>query len=127
MAAAAEVAAGAQVAAAVAEVPVGARVAELPPQLYFVVSAVFHYLGPSFAVLLFARVDVLGVAWLRIASAALIFAIWRKPWRAARALDRDGRRLLLAWGIVLALMNVCFYSAIARLRWGPSRRSSSCR
>jgi hypothetical protein len=26
------------------------------------VSAVFHYLGPSFAVLLFARVDVLGVA-----------------------------------------------------------------
>ena len=42
--------------------------------LYFVVSAVFHYLGPAFAVLLFARVDVLGVAWLRIASAALIFA-----------------------------------------------------
>ena len=46
----------------------------LPPHAYFVVSAVFHYLGPSFAVLLFARVDVLGVAWLRIASAALILA-----------------------------------------------------
>ena len=40
------------------------------PQAYFVGSAIFHYLGPSFAVLLFARVDVLGVAWLRIASAA---------------------------------------------------------
>src|SRR4051812_30258648 len=52
-----------------------------PPHLYFVVSAVFHYLGPAFAVLLFARVDVLGVAWLRIASAALIFAAWRRPWR----------------------------------------------
>ena len=49
-------------------------VAQLPPHVYFVVSAVFHYLGPSFAVLLFARVDVLGVAWLRIASAAVIFA-----------------------------------------------------
>ena len=36
----------------------------LPPHAYFVVSAVFHYLGPAFAVLLFARVDVLGVAWL---------------------------------------------------------------
>jgi len=35
---------------------------------------VFHYLGPAFAVLLFARVDVLGVAWLRIVSAAVIFA-----------------------------------------------------
>ncbi len=46
------------------------------------VSAVFHYLGPAFAVLLFARVEVLGVAWLRIASAALVFALWRRPWRA---------------------------------------------
>ena len=41
------------------------------PEAYFVVSAIFHYLGPAFAVLLFARVDVLGVAWLRIASAAV--------------------------------------------------------
>ena len=49
-------------------------------RLPFVVSAVFHYLGPAFAVLLFARVDVLGVAWLRIAAAALIFAAWRRPW-----------------------------------------------
>jgi inner membrane transporter RhtA len=86
----------------------------VPPHAYFGVSAVFHYLGPSFAVLLFARVDVLGVAWLRIASAALIFAVWRRPWRAFARLDRDGRRLLLAWGCVLALMNCCFYLAISR-------------
>ena len=45
--------------------------------------AVFHYLGPAFAVLLFVRVDVLGVAWLRIAAAALVFALWRRPWRLA--------------------------------------------
>src|SRR4051794_12958264 len=45
-------------------------VQRVPPEGYFLVSAVFHYLGPAFAVLLFARVDVLGVAWLRIASAA---------------------------------------------------------
>jgi inner membrane transporter RhtA len=89
-----------------------------PPHVYFLVSAVFHYLGPAFAVLLFARVDVLGVAWLRIASAALVFALWRRPWRAARALDRDGRRLLLAWGAVLAAMNACFYLAIDRLPLG---------
>ena len=44
----------------------------LPPHAYFVVSAIFHYLGPAFAVLLFVRVEPLGVAWLRIASAALI-------------------------------------------------------
>jgi inner membrane transporter RhtA len=90
----------------------------VPPHLYFVVSAVFHYLGPAFAVLLFARVDVLGVAWLRIASAALMFALWRRPWRAFARLDRSGRRLLMAWGAVLAVMNACFYVAIDRLPLG---------
>ena len=34
------------------------RLDEAPPQAYFVGSAIFHYLGPAFAVLLFARVDV---------------------------------------------------------------------
>ena len=85
----------------------------VPPHLYFVVSAVFHYLGPAFAVLLFARVGVLGVAWLRIASAALILAAWRWPWRSFTALDRDGRRLLI--------------SRSTASRSAPSPRSSSCR
>jgi inner membrane transporter RhtA len=93
-------------------------VAHIPTQLYFVVSAIFHYLGPSFAVLLFARVQVLGVAWLRIVSAAVIFALWRRPWRAFSVLDRDGRKLLVSWGVVLALMNSCFYVAINRLPLG---------
>ncbi len=83
-----------------------------PPQLYFVVSAVFHYLGPAFAVLLFARIDVLGVAWLRIATAAALLALWRRPWRAVARLDPAARRLVLAWGCVLAVMNACFYLAI---------------
>jgi inner membrane transporter RhtA len=97
---------------------VGAAIRTPPPHLYFVISAVFHYLGPAFAVLLFARVDVLGVAWLRIASAALIFAAWRRPWRAFARLDQSGRRLLLAWGSVLAVMNACFYVSIDRLPLG---------
>jgi inner membrane transporter RhtA len=86
-----------------------------PPQAYFVVSAICHSLGPAFAELLFARVDVLGVAWLRIATAAALFAAWRRPWRAYAALDRDGRRLLVGWGLTLAVMNACFYIAIDRL------------
>ena len=89
-----------------------------PPEAFFVVSAVFHYLGPAFAVLLFARMDVLGVAWLRIASAALIFAAWRRPWRSVAGLDGEGRRLIAAWGLTLAAMNACFYVAIDRLPLG---------
>src|SRR5919197_4895225 len=95
--------------------PRASRLAQTaPPEAFFVVSAVFHYLGPAFAVLLFARVDVLGVAWLRIASAALIFAVWRRPWRILADLDAEGRRLLWTWGAVLAVMNVCFYISIDR-------------
>ena len=94
------------------------RSGAVPPHLYFLVSAVFHYLGPSFAVLLFARVSVLGVAWLRIVAAALIFAGWRRPWRRRHDLDGEARRLLIAWGVVLAIMNACFYAAISRLALG---------
>jgi inner membrane transporter RhtA len=93
-------------------------VQRVPPEAYFLVSAVFHYLGPAFAVLLFARVDVLGVAWLRIAAAAAIFAAWRRPWRAFLAQDTEGRLLLAQWGAVLALMNATFYLAIDRLPLG---------
>jgi inner membrane transporter RhtA len=90
----------------------------LPPQAYFVVSAVFHYLGPAFAVLLFVRVDALGVAWLRIASAAAVFALWRRPWRLWRRLDQTTRRLLAGWAAVLAAMNSVFYLALERLPLG---------
>ncbi len=87
----------------------------MPPQAYFLVSAVFHYLGPAFAVLLFERVQPLGVAWLRIASAAVLLSAWRRPWRTTA---REDRGTLLAWGATLALMNCCFYLAIDRLPLG---------
>ncbi len=90
----------------------------LPPHVYFMGSAAFHYLGPAFAVLLFARVGPLGVTWMRIVSAAAIFAVWRRPWRALLATDRETRDLLVRLGVVLAAMNCCFYLAIGRLPLG---------
>lgn len=93
----------------------GRRVTALPPTSFFLTSAVFHYLGPSLAVLLFARVDVLGVAWLRIATAAVVFAVWRRPWWIVAQLNRGERLVLLALGVVLAAMNSLFYLAVDRL------------
>jgi inner membrane transporter RhtA len=90
----------------------------IPPEAYFICSAIFHYLGPAFAVLLFARVDVLGVAWLRIASAAAVFAFWKRPWRLFAELRPAEKRIVIALGFVLAIMNVCFYVAINRLPLG---------
>lgn len=89
----------------------------VPPHLWFVGSAIFHYLGPSFAVLLFSRVPVGGVAWLRIVSAAVVFAAWRRPWRSFRDADPT-RRLIVALGSVFAVMNYTFYVAIDRLPLG---------
>ena len=96
--------------------PTFTRAAEaVPPHAWFGVSAVFHYLGPSFAVLLFPAIGVLGVAWMRIASAALVFAPWTRPWRTIRAADRGTRLLLVGLGVCLAVMNCAFYLALDRL------------
>src|SRR5712691_3534415 len=94
------------------------RTSKIPPQMFFFVSAIFHYLGPAFAVLLFSSVSVLGVAWFRIASAAVVFALWRRPWRLFVGISWAQRRILLTLGVVLALMNACFYLAISRLPLG---------
>jgi inner membrane transporter RhtA len=96
----------------------GRRIGPAAPELYFVGSAVFHYLGPSFAVLLFARVEPLGVAWLRIASAGAVFALWRRPWRVLGGCGRRAVGLICSLGVVLAVMNVCFYLSIDRLPLG---------
>src|SRR5215469_14515335 len=87
----------------------------LPPVSFFGVSAIFHYLGPSLAVLLFAHIAAPGVVWLRIVAAAAVFAAWRRPWRLAVRLDRRQLVTLLALGGVLAGMNALFYLAVARL------------
>jgi len=87
----------------------------VPAPAWFGVSAVFHYLGPSFAVLLFPAVGVFGVAWFRIASAALIFAPVTRPWQIFREADGRTRLLLLALGFCLAAMNTAFYLALDRL------------
>lgn len=94
------------------------RIDAIPPHAFFVVSAIFHYLGPAFAVLLFRYVDALGVAWLRITTAAIAFALWRRPWRVIATATKPQLMLLLAMGAILAVMNSVFYLAIARLPLG---------
>lgn len=92
------------------------RIAErVPPHVWFAISAIFHYLGPAFAVLLFPVIGVLGVAWFRIASAALVFVPITRPWRTFLRSSARERLLLLALGGCLAAMNSAFYLALDRL------------
>ena len=92
-----------------------ARAKSVPPHLWFGVSAIFHYLGPSFAVLLFSAVGVLGVVWFRIASAALVFAPLTRPWKTWRNATPRTRLALMSLGACLAAMNTAFYLALDRL------------
>ncbi len=87
----------------------------VPPLAWFGVSALSRYLGPAFAVLLFPVVGVLGIAWFRIATAALFFAPITRPWRTLREADGRTRLLLLGLGACLAAMNMAFYLALERL------------
>jgi len=87
----------------------------VPPHAYFAVSAIFHSLGPAFAVLLFSRVEVLGVAWLRLAAAALVFGVWCRPWTLIARVSRSEVTLLVGMGLVLGVMNSMFYLAISQV------------
>src|SRR2546430_17685604 len=58
-----------------------ARLGRVPPQAFFGVSAVFHYLGPSLAVLLFTPLDGPGGGGLRGARPAPGFPPRRRPGR----------------------------------------------
>lgn len=91
------------------------RFLAVSPYLWLVVSALFRYLGPAFAVLLFEQIDALGVAWFRIASAAVVFAVWTRPWRTFRTANSQTIVLFISLGCCLALMNTAFYLSIERL------------
>ena len=65
--------------------------------------------------LLFAHLAPLGVMWLRIATAAAVFACWRRPWRVIARLDHSQRLVLVALAVLLAGMNSLFYLAVDRL------------
>ncbi len=90
----------------------------VPSELLFVGGALTQYVGSALAVLLFARVDAGGVAWLRVLAAAGALAAWRRPWRGDWT--AGCLRLAATFGVVLAAMNLVFYLAIDRLPLGTT-------
>ncbi len=110
-----------------------------PAPSLFVVGGLSMYVGAALAVGLFTQAPPAGVAWLRIAGAAVVLALWRLGAAAAGRRSRrraaglsaglrigssgwTGRRIVLAgaFGVVTAGMNIVFYEAIARLPLGTA-------
>jgi inner membrane transporter RhtA len=104
--------------------PTTAMIARLPAQSLFILGAISQYVGAALAVLLFASVPAAGVAWLRVVAAAAVLVAWRRPWRTRWSGPR--LRLVAAFGLALALMNLCFYLAIDRLPLGTAVTIEFC-
>jgi inner membrane transporter RhtA len=104
--------------------PAARLAARLPAQSLFILGAISQYLGSAFAVLLFELVPAAGVAWLRVVAAAGVLVAWRRPWQTAWSGAR--LRLVAAFGVALALMNLCFYLAIDRLPLGTAVAIEFC-
>ncbi len=96
----------------------------LPPQALFVMGALSQYVGAALAVLLFEKVPAAGVAWLRVVASAMVLVVWRRPWHTEWTAPR--LRLVAAFGLVLATMNVTFYLAIDRLPLGTAVAIEFC-
>ena len=87
--------------------------------MFFICSASAQYLGAVIAFRLFDQLAPASVAWLRVIAAALILLIFSAP-RMLRQGKWSRAELVSAatFGIAVALMNLTFYLAIARLDLG---------
>jgi inner membrane transporter RhtA len=79
-------------------------------------------LGAALAKDLFSSLGPAGVVFLRVGFAALtLLALWR-PWRRTNAVLAGARRAdyaaVVLFGLILALMNFSFYSALDRIPLG---------
>jgi len=92
----------------------------VPAPLLFVLSGLTQYLGAALAVGIFGTVAAGTVAWLRIAVAAVVLLVWRRPWRSRALWTRTELRTAVMFGVVLGVMNVAFYIAIDHLPLGTA-------
>lgn len=97
---------------------VSPRLDAVPAPLFFVAGAISQYVGAALAVVLFERISPVTVAWLRVASSGVVLWAWRRPrWRDWSPAQQ---REVAAFGVALALMNLCFYLAVDRLPLGTA-------
>ena len=90
----------------------------VPPPGLVLLAIVSIQVGAALAIQLFATLGAAGTVFLRVAISSLLLLVVLRPsfnrsrWRHAW--------LLLLYGLVLAVMNLCFYQAIARIPLGTA-------
>ena len=94
----------------------------LPPSSLLVFGMITVQLGAALAKDLFSSLGPAGVVFLRVGFAALtLLALWR-PWRqrigVRAAVGRGDYLAVVAFGLILAVMNLTFYAALDRIPLG---------
>ena len=87
-----------------------------PAVLLVIAGLACQEVGASLAVLLFPEVGALGMVMLRLVFSAVILLLIARP--SLRGHSRAGWTSVLAFGLVLAVMNGLFYLALERLPLG---------
>jgi inner membrane transporter RhtA len=72
-------------------------------------------LGSALAKHLFSAVGSFGAVALRLSFAAAVLVLW---WRPSLRMGRRAWTVVIAYGLVLGSMNLCFYLALARIPLG---------
>ena len=87
----------------------------IPPTALVMLGIVSVQLGSAVAKHLFPVVGSFGTVALRLFFAAAVLIL---VWRPSLRLDRRTWTVVVAYGVVLGLMNLCFYLALARIPLG---------
>ncbi len=87
----------------------------IPPTTLVLLGIVSVQVGAALAKHLFGEVGSLGTVALRLFFAAAVMLLL---WRPSLRLDRGTWKVVLAYGVTLGLMNLCFYLALARIPLG---------
>jgi len=92
----------------------------VPPSGLLLVGMLTVQWGAALAKSLFASLGPAGVGFLRVGVAALVLLVLWRPWRAIRArrYSRADYLAMVAFGLVLAAMNVTFYASLERIPLG---------
>lgn len=93
----------------------GRAVGAVPPTALVLLGIVSVQLGSASAKHLFSEVGSFGTVTLRLFFAAAVLMLL---WRPALRMNRRTWTVVIGYGVVLGMMNLCFYLALARIPLG---------
>lgn len=95
---------------------ISARLRSIPPSLQVLMAILSIQFGAAFAINLFSVLGPKGTVFCRLFISAIILYIFIQP-KFTREIFKH-YKLLLMYGVTLAVMNWCFYEAISRIPLG---------